>query len=247
VSWCNSLASTPVVGVRYEPLFRPAEEYLAALSPVLSRELDNDRPAFDVEGLEPFKLTLNTESGFRYTVDHSNASVAFNHRIRAKAGNAGPPTMELISRAEPYTQLLDAVTGKLLEAMELLEATRPRRIKRIGIVTLTQVVLEDAPPGIVELFENAAQPFGGNAASFSMNMTTLLGENEKTSERCVYSLTLPEPPETLVTLQLDWQRTFLGTFSGTKSALADALRTGAEDALAHFERVAEGGLNDARS
>ncbi len=247
MSWCDSLASTPVIGIRFEPVFRPSEEYLAALSPILSREVDGDRPAFDVEGIEPFKLVFNTESGFRYTVDHSNASVAFNHRIRAKAGNAGPPIMELISQAAPYTDLLQTVTDRLIEAVDLLSHNRPRRVKRIGIVTLTQVALEDSPPGIIELFDQVAEPFGGGAVSFSVNMTTLINENEKTLDRCVHSLTLPEPPETLTTLQLDWQRTFAGSFGATKSAMAEALRNGTRDALAYFERVAEGGLNDGRS
>ncbi len=244
VSWCDSLASTPIIGVRYEPSFRPSEEYLAAMSPVLNRELDKDRPAFSVESMDPFQLVFNTESGFRYTFDQSNVSVAFNHRIRAKAASAGPPTMELISQAEPFTELLETVTNRLLEAVDILSGVSPRRVKRIGIVSLTQVVLEDAPPGIVDLFDQVARPLGGGAETFNISMTTRLKEDAKTIEKCTHTLTLPEPPETLVTLQLDWQRTFLKTFGSNKSAVADALSSGKREALAYFERVAEGGLYD---
>lgn len=245
MSWCDSLASTPIIGVRFEPNYRPSEEYLAAMSSVLNRELDKDRAAFSVESMDPFQLVFNTESGFRYTFDPSNVSVAFNHRIRAKAASAGPPTMELISQAAPFTELLETVAGRVLEAVELVSAGRSRQVRRIGIVSVTQVVLEDAPPGIVELFDQVALPFGGEAETFNITMTNRLGDNGKTVEKCTHTLALPEPPEKLITLQLDWQRTFANTFGASKAAIGEALHAGKRDALSYFERVAEGGLGDA--
>lgn len=244
MSWCDSLASTPIVGLRFEPSFRPSEEILAAMSTVLNREMTDDRPAFQIEALEPFNLTFNTDSGFRYTFDHANASVAFNHRIRAKAASAGPPTMELISQAAPFTELLEEVIERLIEAVDLIANNKTRHIKRVGIVSLTQVTLEDAPPGIIDLFEQIGAPLGGQVKNFSANITTEMARSETAFERCAHTLTLPEPPDTLITLQLDWQRTSLQPARTSKNHVTELLHSSKRDALSYFERVAEGGLSD---
>lgn len=244
MSWCDSLASTPIVGLRFEPNFRPAEEILAAMSPVLNREMTDERPAFQVESIEPFNLVFNTESGYRYTFDQANASVAFNHRIRAKAASAGPPTMELISQAAPFTELLEKVIERLIEAVDLLAINKTRTIKRVGIVSVTQVTLADAPPGIIDLFGQIGSPLGGQVRNFSANVTTEVSRSDTSFERCAHTLTLPEPPDTLITLQLDWQRTHLTPTRADKSHVVEVLNSGKRDALSYFERVAEGGLND---
>jgi hypothetical protein len=227
------------------PVFRSAEEILSAMSPVLSREMVNDRAAFNIEAMDPLSLTFNTESGFRYAFDPGSVSVAFNHRIMAKASSAGPPTMELISRAAPYTVLLKAVSERLIEAVELLKTIEPRILKRIGIVSVTQIELEDAPPGIVELFKELGKPLGGVVDNFNINITTVIDRNSRHIDRCAHALTLPEQPETLATLTFDWMRTIVNPSAAHKSAITDILKNGERDALAYFERLAEGGLSDA--
>ncbi len=244
MSWCDKLASTPVVGIKLTPNFQAAEQILSSLSSVLNREVENERAAFTIETMDPFNLTFNTESGFRYSFEPGSISVAFNHRIRAKASSAGPPTMELISRAAPYTDLLELVSGRLIEVLDILQIPSARKMTRVGVVSVTQVDLEDAPPGIVEILHQIGMPLGGQVENFNTSITTKISDDEKSTVRCAHNLTLPEKPETLVTLHLDWMRTFKTPSSASKSNASDALKNAQLDALAYFEKFAEGGLSD---
>lgn len=243
-SWCDKLASTPVMGLRFAPSFVPVDTILGALRPILDREVDGERLKFNIEQHEAFAVAFNTDSGFRYSVDQYTAAVTFNHRIRAKTASAGPPIMELISSPAPYTQLLENVAERLIELTHLLGAVKGKSIKRVGVVSQTTVQLEDAPPGIGQLFEEVGQPFGGSVDSFNVAITTILDKTDERVDRCIHTLGLPEDEDKLVNIQLDWQRSFLEPKNISGNLLKAIVDSAKADALAYYERVAEGGLAD---
>lgn len=246
-SWCDKLSSTPAVGFRFDPMFNSASEFLSHMAPVLNLEMDGDRQTFNMEAIDAFSASFVTDQGFRYAYDHSNLAITFNHRIRAEPSSGGPPTMELISRAAPYTQLLDEVAHKLEQATILLPKTSERQIRRVGIVSLTNVELDDAPPGIVDLFENVKATVGGKVSSFATTITSDISNDRAAADRCVYSLTLPEPPKKLAAVQFDWQRTFTDPRIISSKSIRDLLSEAKKAALAHFEAIAVGGLQDGDS
>lgn len=243
-SWCDKLASTPTMGLRYTPSYTPAEVLLTSLKPILDRETVGERATFQIEQLEAFTAAFNTDDGYKYSVDPLSVAVIYNHRIRATAQSAGPPIMELISEPAPFTQLLQNVSDRLVELAGLLPIVKGRGIKRVGIVSQTTVQLEDAPPGIGMLFEEVGMPFGGTVDSFNVAITTRLKSSDGHVDRCIHTLSLPEDEKKLVTVQLDWQRTFDDAKSVTGSLLKTMLESAKGDALAYYERVAEGGLSD---
>jgi len=247
LSWCDKLASTPSMGIQLTSDFLPAEQILASLNSILNEHVDEDRGTFDVETIEPFRLIFNTDSGFRYSFDQKSAAITFNHRIRAQAASAGPPIMELISKAAPYTELLNQVKERLARAVALLPNINSRHISRVGIVSVTQVDLEDAPPGIRSLFEVLGKPLGGTVDSFNCAITTVLNKDYNYIDRCIHTFVLPEPPKKMVTVQLDWQRLFNTSQSASAKSTRQVMDAAQGEALAYFEKVAEGGLSDVDS
>lgn len=232
------------MGLRLTPDFMPAEHILAGMRPILNEHFDEDRGTFDVEAIEPFRLVFNTESGFRYTFDPTSAAITFNHRIRAQAASAGPPTMELISKPAPYTELLGELKARLARAVAALPNVAARQIIRVGVVSVTQVDLEDAPPGIQAVFEQIGKPLGKSVDHFNCAITTILKDDTAHRDRCIHTLILPEPPKRMVTIQLDWQRVFNAPQSATPKGVQSMMDVAEKEALEYFERVAEGGLGD---
>lgn len=162
MSWCDKLASTPSVGYGLDFHFVPAEVVLAALAPVLDKLVESKKPTFAVEQQETFVVTFNTYEGFKYGIEPSKIHVNFNHRMRPKSISGGPPIMEMLSRPQPYTELLPNVSKKLIEATLLLPSPKDRSVTRVGVVSTTAVDAKELPPGIARLIAYIGKPWGGS-------------------------------------------------------------------------------------
>lgn len=247
-SWCDKLASTPAIGLRITPFFHPSEHILAALSPLLNLEFDDEKPTFNVEALEAFKVVINTNAGYLYSIDQTSLTVAFNHRMKAKPTSGGPPTMELISNPAPYTDLLQQVSDRLMRLVSLLEPLlRNRQLHRVGIVSSTVVLDEDAPPGVRSIFEEIGRPFGGTTESFNIALTNTIKSDDNIQERCIHNLTKPENSEQMLNINLDWQGHYVKPKNITEPILKGLLAESTSSAISYFDKFAEGGLSDGSS
>lgn len=244
MSWCDKLSSTPAVGFRLTPHFTETGVILQSLQPILNEMHDDERATFSVESIESFEVTFNTQTGYRYTISPFGASVTFNHRLRAQATSGGPPVMELLSSPAPYTKLLDETIRRLVNVMGLLSHSKDRLIRRIGIVSMTNVDFEDAPPGIQDLIHKIGLPFGGRLEEVNGQFSSCLNEDDNVNDRCVYNLVKPSDESKLTTINLDWQRRYKGPVGIQSSRVLSLLNVARDEALDHFERVAEGGLDD---
>lgn len=150
--------------------------------------------------------------------------------------------MELISEPAPYSELLARLISKIDEAIKLLSPKVAPEIRRVGIVSLTHVDLEDVPPGVSDLFSQVGSPLGGTTKSFNVTITNTLTETDTHTDGCIHHLVKNEARDELCTISLDWQRSFKNPrpFSISRRIMDEA-RT---DALNYFERFAEGGLSD---
>jgi hypothetical protein len=165
-------------------------EILSAWRPILDKLLDNDKPAFTVESADPYSAVFSTDEGFKYQFDSESIAIVFNHRIRAKPTSGGPPVMELLSQAAPYTDLLSETIKRLTEAISLIDI-KGRHLQRVGIVSYTTVDRSDAPPGITKLIEQIASPLGGSLETMQAMIGTRIAESS--------IWYLPRLPETLAT------------------------------------------------
>jgi hypothetical protein len=245
VSWCDKLASTPTVGFGLNAHFAPVDFLLDALSPILDRATEAEAKHFTLEQTNtPFSTVINTNDGFRYSLDESKVSVAFHHRIRYRAVSGGPPTMEMLSRPMPYTTLLSDVCTKLVEATLLLPNAKTRTIRRVGVISTTPIAEGDIPPGIKRLIEYVGRPWGGALENFNIMINAQIAKTGEITERCLHTLTKPEDKDELLTLQFDWQRRFNTEWQITKSNLDRILESAARDSLKYFEDLAEGNRFD---
>ena len=127
MSWCDKLASTPTVGFKLSPHFAPNGIILNALSPILDRASEAEAQNTTIDQPQSFySIAFTTKDGFRYTVDENKVSVAFNHRAKFRLTSGGPPVMEMLSTAMPFTALIPVVQDKLIEANLLLPKAKER-------------------------------------------------------------------------------------------------------------------------
>lgn len=243
MSWCNKLASTPAVGIRLDKLYGSGTTLLAAISPIVSQWVDNDKQAFTVDQQDTFGFVLSSFSGYTYAFNAEIFSVEFRHRLRLRGHSGGPPTAEMISRPLPYTDLLDEVSSRLLEATRLAVAGQPRKLRRIGIMTTTQVSAEEAPPGILRFVDHLSKPWSDGVPFFNVQMTAKLPPSKVkgTTDRCVHALSqLEGDDDELLTVRLDFQREFDGERNLSVTSLKELLEETRRDALAYFEDIGVG-------
>ena len=244
MSWCDKLASTPAIGLRFEPRIVPAELVLRTWAPMLRRFVKDDTPTFTVDTQDSFGVELTTEEGFKYGSDMLRTHVTFQHRLRAKPVSGGPPTMELLSTPAPYTELLDEVSARLVEATLLMPESGTQMITRIGVVSSTQVALDEVPPGIVSFIEYLARPWRAGLDNLQVQLSAKLGEKPGWKDRCIHTVIKPEDEESLFTLQFDWQREFSPSRATHADTLADLIDQAKKSALSYYEQIAIGSLFD---
>jgi hypothetical protein len=245
LSWCDKLASTPGAGIRLDPHYASSGTILDALSPVLDQLIHGDKQKFSMEKQDAFSVVFRTEDGFLYSVDQTKVSVEFNHTIRPKPVSGGTPTMEMLSRAAPYTKLLPVVSERLLDAALLVSDGKSRKLNRIGIIANTAVAPDELPPGVERFIGYIGRPWKVQQPdAFTMQITVELGRKSGWRDRCIHTLIKTEDPDQLLTLIFDWQRILTADEEISREALSELLDTAQAEALSYFEDLAEGGRFD---
>jgi hypothetical protein len=231
-------------------LHQSSDTLLDAVQPLLDSWVDGRKQQFTIEQQGPFGIVFITENGFRYSIDHEGVVVEFRHRWRVKPRSGGLPVMELLSKARPYTELLDEAIDRLLRAVELVNGPRARKVWRLGVMTVSNVVISDAPPGVRRLIAYMSRPWGGDVPQYNFEITGRLTKEDSKgefSDRCIHSISLGEQetnPDELVALKLDWQRNYNIVRPLAVDAIKKQVAAGKQAAIAYFEDVAEGSRFD---
>lgn len=247
MSWCDKLASTPAVGLRFGFVHQSSNRLLDSLQPLFDAWVEGRKQRFTIEQQGPFAITFITEGGFRYAIDHEGIVVEFHHRWRVKPRSGGLPVAELLSKARPYTELLDEAVDRLLHAVELVNGPRARTVHRLGIISQTAVVAKDAPPGVRRLVDYMTRPWGGDLPQYSFEITGRLDKKDDYSDRCIHSVGMGDPelsPDRLISVKFDWQRDYSATRPVTVDVIKKQVAAGKKAALEYFEDVAEGSRFD---
>lgn len=244
MTWCDKLGSTPAVGFGLLPHFSAGAELLTALGPVLDKLPSGDRNRFVVELVDHHSTQFITDEGFRYGVDPRRISVAFNHRVQATPVSASLPKLDILSSHEPYSKLVNTCGNKVIDATICIDDIKARYFNRAGIVSTTVVSLEESPPGIARFINYVSRPWGIISDGFSIQVTGLLSDKEKYTDRCVHSIQRTDDDQKLVTITLDWYRTFHDPQRATKTNLTSAFNAVRDGALEYFEELGEGARFD---
>jgi len=243
------LASTPGVGITLDDLFAPSSALLAALTPISSKWVEKEKPAFVIEGQDPFTVALTTFDGFHYGLNQRQIYVEFRHRVKLEPQSAGPPIAVMVSKPMPFTRLLPEVQERLVEAAGLVVGGTERLLHRVGVVCSTTVLEEEAPPGIVRFLDYIQQPWGVTADAYAIDVTSKLPIKDKKKsgilDRCQHAVSKQEFGDGLVNIKLDWQRRFDPPLKLSVKLLGDILDEAQEDALDYFEDVGQGDRFDA--
>lgn len=244
MSWCDKLASRPIVGLSFNKHFRPSSELLSAVAPLLDELAGRLSDKFTLAKQDPFSVEFITESGFKYNIDPARISVEFQHRLKLVNTSGGMPKTQMLSKAEPYTHMLIEVGKRAVAAAELL-VTQPNRVlERIGVVSVTLVNDDDAPPGIRRGIDYLSRPWSA-VESYHFQTTAGVARTDEWEDRCIHTLVKPETDddEKLVTMQFDYQRKL--TSKKGISSVKSSVSAVQEAALKYFEDLAQGDMFDA--
>lgn len=240
MSWCDKLASVPMVGVRMSSRLIPGDFMLKAIAPAVLATVDNDAARFVVEEHSSFGVKFGTQDGFKYGLDPKKAHVAFQHQLRAVPTVGGPPVMQMLSRPLPYTELLPEVCRRLEAVVTSLPESRERLIERIGVVSTTYVDEENLPPGLRRFIDYIRRPWDESPENFNINLSVEVGKDDRWVDKCQYTLIKPEDREALMTINLDWGREYSSERRFDDVSFRKDLEHCSQDALNFFENVAEG-------
>jgi len=217
---------------------------LTALAPLVNKWVDGDKQLFSIDHQDSLSIILTTENGFRYTFDSSKAVVEFKHRLKAKAVSAGPPVLEMLSHALPFTKLLPEVSRRLVEATSLVAQKKARSLQRVGVISTTIVTEDEAPPGIRRFLEYVGRPWKASLDDYNLRLIAPISQTSKWTDQCIHQMWKTEESEGLCTLIFDWQRVFPTPKSVSMESLKETIDSAADSALEYFEDLAEGNRFD---
>jgi hypothetical protein len=245
LSWCDKLAATPTVGFKVDFHFDSLDVILHALSPMLQKWVDGDRPTFTVERREPFTVNVNADNGFTYSVEPTRISVTFQHVMKMKVVSGGPPVAEMLSHPLPYTELLPRVAKELMEATSLVCGGSARKITRVGVVATTTVSAADIPPGMMRFITYMGRPWKGFMDYYAFQITAQLAEDSRWSDRCIHTFSKSEDdPQQMIRLNFDWQRYLKTVRAITAESMIELVKQTEASAMKYFEDLAEGNRFD---
>lgn len=228
------------MGFKLTPHYASSDTLLTALSPILDGLSDSEKARFNLERLEAFALTINTDDGFVYALDPTNLSVTFKHRMRAKPTSAGLPIMEMLSEARPFTVLLPQAFDRLCDVALRTIGKKDRTLSRIGVVTHTILSEDDMPPGVAKLAYYMGRPWKGELNSYNMQISAVISEKSGYVDRCIFHLVQPEDKEQLNNFVFDYQRVFNAGQVIDRRNLDSLTEAVSKSALDYFEQIAEG-------
>jgi hypothetical protein len=238
-TWCDKLASVPAVGIRFPLRYLPTAVLLERLAPVMATWAVKDKPNFQVQKDEQFTLELVTDDGFIYGFGPGHASVTFQHRMKLKNNSGASPSLEMLSKPLPYTELVREAIYRLKTSLLAIDPKSEGVLDRVGLVSSTHVAEQDAPPGLLRLLEYIGRPWGDRPEAFDLMFIAQLKKDEKISDRCIHNLSRSEEEDALISAKFDFQRRFEEARSiRGLDAILEQLEEGA---LAYFEDLAEGG------
>ncbi len=241
-SWCDKLASVPSAGFRYDHSYLPREIILDSLRPILDANATDVGAEFQVPRNDDFNVEISLESGFRYGVDPNRVHVSFNHHMKVRNVSGAAPKVEMISKPQPFTALLPDVISRLISISFLLPGVDKRRLLRIGTTATTPVDAADLPPGLGRFLTYVGKPWDGLKGGFSIQVTGEIQNSESFTDRCLHTFLRSEKEDEVMTVQLDFQRTFKEPKVANRDALNSLCDELQRDSLDYFERLAEGNM-----
>lgn len=244
MSWCNKLASTPVIGLKLDWHFASGNKILDCLSPIIRKMNIGDVAAFGINTLDSSSVVFTTNEGFQYSANANSISVGFTHRGKVRSTAGGLLTLELSSIAKPYTELLETASRKLVEAALLLPSSKQREFFRIGIISNTLVEEADFPPGFSKMVEYFGRPWQQGMEYYQIQTTAGLTSSPTWSDRCIHKIAKVEDPDGVPSLHFDWQRNFKAGHALSEQTLKSEMVAASKAALAYFEALAEGNMFD---
>jgi hypothetical protein len=247
MTWCDKLASTPTVGLKFDWLYVSSAKLLDCFASLLERLHVGDQPAFGLDTKDDFSITFTTNEGIQYSVNPHQLSLSFVPRVKWKYGEGGVPAVELLSATRPYSELLPVMCQKLAEAAQKIPAADRRVVKRIGIVSNTLVQESEFPPGIAKMVTHFGQPWKSPLETYNLQLSAELTSAAEWTDRCIHTLVKPEDTGTLPSLAFDWQRSFKRERHLSTRALSDQLEAAQKAALEYFEELAVGSMFDENS
>jgi hypothetical protein len=214
---------------------------LSGFAPLLSTWVDGEKPAFTVDQQDIFGFAITNFDGFTYVANSEWLSVEFRHRMRLRGQSAGPPVAEMLSKPQPYTELLPEVLRRVAE-FSTLAVSANRKLKRIGVLSTTFVDFEELPPGLRRLLDHVAGPWQNALDFFNIDVTAKLPRTKAMNyqDRCQHQLTKREEDGGLMTVRLDYHRIYNTERPLSAIQLETLFKAVREDALAYFEDIAEG-------
>jgi hypothetical protein len=239
-SWCDKLASVPSAGFRLDPHYASSDAILDGLTPTLNPLFQGEKARFSIGHQASFEVRIDTDEGFQYSIDPIKTAVAFRHRMRARTVSGGPPTMEMISKPLPFTQLLPEVFKRLVSTTLVVPALKDRKVVRVGVISATAIGEDQMPPGIARFIEYIGRPWKGSAEQYDIQILSNLQSASGHQDRCIHHVKKTEDPDQLIAVSLDWQRLFDAGQPIDRAKLQEIAAQAEKAALAYFEDVAEG-------
>lgn len=238
--WLDKVRSTPLVGLRLNPVFVSASTLLEQLQPVLLKWSKGEgKPTVSIP--TAFNLKIERTDGFEVTANHENLVCKFYYLSTMEEKGTRLPSISYHTEARPIRELTDEAIRILEDVAQVLWKDGHRTVERIGVVVVGNVDAEGMPPGFAMFLNHLSSPWSTKLAEINGRFATWLRQEDSVSERCHHHIEWQDGNETLEYV-LDWQRLFADGRPTPYAKLKAELDASADAAFEYFGRFGLGEL-----
>lgn len=240
VSWCDKLASTPAIGIFFEPHHASSASILDQIAPLLNQLGTAKEVGYQIEKSDPLAVLLIQDQGFQYGVEARRMFIDFKHRLKVKHVSGSHPVLDMLSTPSPYTQALTDMQQRIVRLYEMVDPKGLRSVSRIGMVSTTIVDRSDVPPGIEKFISFLESPWASGSESLNFTLMGKISDNDDSIDKCLHTVVELDNEPGMVNLRFDFQRTFKSVVPTKASKIEELLPRVAKSALSYFESLAIG-------
>ncbi len=238
-TWLDAIPAIPYIGLALKPSFQTTMLLTGSVGALADLLIPSKK--IRVTNIAPGAFVIEVlKEGISIRVTPNNIVAEFQYN------NIPRDPVNLSVEMRPYSSTIDVLLGYLGNVSSAFRETKTKiEIYRFGLVAQAMCPLEMIPPGVMALKEKLQGSWNKPIIKIDSLVTAELASGKDKRDLCHYKIQHDDhadPP--FLGFHFDWQRIWETPVLFDSSAIHRLFGSCVEDALNHFEAIAEGSYDD---
>jgi hypothetical protein len=242
--WLDKVRAVPIIGLKFEPVYRSASSCLDALTPLMTKWQAQHHwtPTLKLES--PTSLTIETDEGFGFQISHDSVVSKFVYSGKLIEKGFQQPSIEFATALQPVSKLFKSLEAYHFELISTLLRGSHRELNRIGILVSGTLEMDALPPGFEAFLAHLQRPWKHGVQHGDLTLLSVLGKSDIAEDKCHHGIKFAQPDAVNnLSFKLDWQRYYSKPVNASEARMVELYGQCFADAQRYFGTFGLGELN----